>query len=62
MAKAFYNPDGGSRLHADPFCPSVSMQYLPLASADGLDEAARAGYVPCHICWTGEASGCQFQP
>jgi len=62
MAKAFYNPDDGSRLHADPFCPSVSMQYLPLASADGLDEAARAGYVPCHICWTDEASGCQFQP
>lgn len=43
----FINPDGGTRLHADPFCPSVSAKYLPLTPVpEGAGE-----YSPCNICW-----------
>ena len=43
----FVNPEGGERLHADPFCPSVSAKYLPLTPVpEGAGE-----YSPCNICW-----------
>ena len=31
--KLYYNPNGGSFYHADPNCPSVKEQYLPLAGS-----------------------------
>lgn len=43
----FVNPDGGSRLHADPFCPSVSAKYLPLTPVP----QGAGDYEPCSICW-----------
>ena len=43
----FVNPEGGTRLHADPFCPTVSAKYLPLSPVpEGAGE-----YKPCNICW-----------
>jgi len=43
----FINPEGGAKLHADPFCPSVSVKYLPLTPVpEGAGE-----YTPCNICW-----------
>ena len=43
----FVNPDGGAMLHADPFCPSVSVKFLPLTPVG--ENAER--YAPCPDCW-----------
>ena len=43
----FINPEGGTRLHADPFCPTASDKYLPLTHVpEGAGE-----YEPCNLCW-----------
>ncbi|MBR4082273.1 MAG: hypothetical protein IKK21_10860 [Clostridia bacterium] len=43
----FINPEGGTMLHADPFCPSVSVKFLPLTPIP--EDAGE--FVPCHTCW-----------
>lgn len=49
----YYNPDGGSRYHADRNCPSVSQRYLPLQGSFRWAERNNAPYSalsPCGIC------------
>lgn len=45
----YHNPDGGSYLHQDPFCVSVSKKYQPMTPIETLP----AGVLPdnaCNIC------------
>lgn len=49
----YINPDGGSKLHADPNCQSVNTRYLPLTEIE-YDEALLNRYSICLICTTAE--------
>lgn len=44
-SELYYNPDGGTRLHHDPECPSVASKYLPMTN---IQDAA--GPIPQGIC------------
>ena len=49
----YYNPDGGSKYHADPHCGAVAARYLPLSGVftyGQLDEALYADLKPCAYC------------
>ena len=42
----YQNPEGGAKLHLDPFCASVSKKYQPMAPVDELP----AGITPANAC------------
>lgn len=48
----YYNPYGGKYYHADPACPSVSPQYLPMTEipVDRLSEERFGRLQPCPQC------------
>lgn len=49
----YYNPDGGSKYHADPNCGAVSARYLPMTGVftySQLNEASYADLKPCAYC------------
>lgn len=49
----YWNPDGGTRYHADPNCASISSRYLPLTDSftySQLTEEAYLNLTPCHHC------------
>lgn len=49
----YYNPDGGSRYHADINCPSASPKYLPFAGRFSQTQLWDAPYIdllPCGLC------------
>ncbi len=51
--KLYFNPDGGKQYHADPNCPKVKEQYLPLAGNFMYSELGNAPYKslqPCLAC------------
>lgn len=49
--KLYYNPNGGSFYHADPNCPSVKEQYLPLEGSFLYKELGQHGNLqPCLKC------------
>lgn len=55
----YFNPDGGSRYHADMNCPSASRKYLPFAGEltyRELDDPAYAALLPCLVCYAPERS------
>ena len=45
----FINPQGGSYVHLNPMCPSVSDRYLPLTQIVYTEEAA-SRFSPCRYC------------
>lgn len=50
----FYNPDGGSFAHRNPYCTSVSKKHLPLQVTDGAGQGALmpSQLKPCSVCGT----------
>lgn len=49
----YYNPDGGSKYHADPNCGAVAARYLPMTGVffySQLNEAFYADLKPCAYC------------
>ncbi len=42
----YQNPDGGAKLHLDPFCASISKKYQPMVPVDEL----LAGIIPANAC------------
>ncbi len=50
--KLYYNPNGGKHYHANPRCPSVYAEYLPLTEMgkSELSTAAFQKYTPCPVC------------
>ena len=51
-ATLYYNPDGGSYYHADPHCPSVKEDYIPMTPFAGelLSTAEYSWLKPCTRC------------
>ena len=51
-AMLYYNPDGGRYYHADPQCPSVKADYLPMAAFDSelADTPDYSALKPCTFC------------
>ena len=52
----YVNPQGGTRLHLDPYCKSVSEKYLPLTRV-AYTEETKALYKLCPLCCHAEESG-----
>ena len=49
----YYNPDGGSKYHADPNCGAVAARYLPMTGVFFYSQLNEAFYVdlkPCAYC------------
>ncbi len=49
----YYNPDGGTKYHTDPNCPTLGEKYKPLQHSfyySQLGEAAYSKLVPCTTC------------
>ena len=50
----YINPEGGSKLHLDQNCPSVSPKFLPLTEVN-YDDYANSQYGLCPVCVQGES-------
>ncbi len=48
----YINPNGGSKLHSDPYCRSVHEKYLPLQEIELTDEILQQ-YSRCAVCSSG---------
>lgn len=51
--KLYYNPDGGSKYHADDRCPSAAEKYLPFKGVftyGELNNSPYSGLDPCNRC------------
>ena len=49
----YYNPEGGSKYHLDPNCPSVNPKFIPLQASFNYSDVNDPQYQelkPCHIC------------
>ena len=47
----YYNPDGGTYYHSDPYCPSVKSEFLPLPGSFPYSELdAYSNLQPCLMC------------
>ena len=51
-AQWYINPNGGSKLHSDPYCRSVHEKYLPLQKTELTNEIVQQ-YSLCPVCSSG---------
>lgn len=57
----YYNPDGGTRYHADMNCPSTNRRYLPMKPID-LADAKLKGLKICSVCVQEETDELWYDP
>ena len=49
----YYNPDGGTKYHMDPYCKSTHQKYLPFKGVFSYSQLNQAPYnalSPCNVC------------